>query len=86
MCKLELTEHDYIRVLKSQSCKQMPSLSRKDSVGPGIRGYKRPGFYSHRRGGDILSLDFFSRCKASAANIGIIAIFVYQQYDAKALK
>ena len=38
MCKLESIEHDYIRILKSQSYKQMQSKLRKDSVGPGIRG------------------------------------------------
>ena len=50
----------------------MPSYHRKDSVGLGIRGYERPGFLS--RWGNILSLDFlFLCCKASDANIGIIA-------------
>ena len=40
----ESIEHDYIRVLKSQSYKQMSSQCRKNSVGVGIRGYERPGW------------------------------------------
>ena len=53
----------------------MSSLCRKDSVGLGISGYERPGFYSHW--GNILSLDFFSHRKPFDANIGIIANFIY---------
>ena len=64
-------EHDYIRNLKSQSCKQMSSYCRKDSAGLGIRG---SGSIPTR--GNILSLDFFSRSKASDANVVIIANFV----------
>ena len=37
----------YMRGLKSQSYKQMSTWSRKESVGLGIRGYERPGFYSY---------------------------------------
>ena len=63
MIQLESVEHDYIRSLKSQSYEEMSTLSRKDSVGLGIRGY---GFFFS-----------FSRSKASDANIGIIAILVH---------
>ena len=35
---LQSIEHDYIRILKSQSYKQMSTYSRPDSVGLGIRG------------------------------------------------
>ena len=40
MIQLESIEHDYIRSLKSQSYKQMRSLSRKESVGLKIRGLR----------------------------------------------
>ena len=57
MIHLESTEHGYIRNLKSQSYKQMSTLSLKESVGLGIRGYERPGFYFQGGGGNF-SLDF----------------------------
>ena len=39
-----------------------------------MRGYERPGFYSHM--GYHFATVFLSRSKASDANIGIIANFV----------
>ena len=51
-------------------------LSPERGVGLGIRGYERPGLYSYL--GWHFSLDIlFSHFKASAANIGIIAILVH---------
>ena len=59
----------YIRYLKSQSCKQMSSWCRKNSVGLGIRGYERPGFYSHW--GVTFCHFFVSHSKDEHANINI---------------
>ena len=68
----ESIEHDYIRNLKCQSCKQMSSYCRKDSVGLGIRGYDRPWLYS--LWGNILSLDFFHVVKPLMPILALLPI------------
>ena len=73
MIKGESIEHDYIRNLKSQSYKCQISVESivLDLESEAMRG---PGYIP--TGSNILSL-FFSCSKASDANIGIIANFVY---------
>ena len=72
MIQLESIEHDYIRSLKSQSCKQMSTWSRKDSVEEVLSGLG-----ALPTGDNIFHWICFSRSKVSAANIGIIAILVH---------
>ena len=75
MIKLKLIKHDYIRIIKSQSYKQMSGVERSmlDLESEVMRG---PG--SIPTGGNIFHWNFlFSRNKPSDANIGIIVNVVY---------
>ena len=72
MIPLESIEHDYISLSLTSKCKVSPERRVLDLQSEVMRG---PG--SIPLGALFFTGFFFSRSKASAANIGIIIIIVY---------